>query len=213
MDNQKNKIEEIKKYREKFYNSHAKNYDLKNYQDKDFLDEFRGFKQIVQIKPQDVVLDIATGTGTYLIEMVKDKANCYGIDQSKKMLSRLRNKVKHLGLKKYVKKINIGVADSLPYPDDFFDWVTCIGMLEYYPLEYSNVVLTEIFRVLKHAGHCFIDIADPNKTYAQERDWIFSYDLEVFDHQLKSLGFNIKTKNKAGYMLQYLIIKKRDVFR
>jgi len=35
------------------------------------LDEFDGFKKLVQIQPNDIVLEIATGTGTFLIEMAK----------------------------------------------------------------------------------------------------------------------------------------------
>ena len=200
-------IEEIKKFRKRFYNDHANDYDNIWWDDENALEEFEGFKKSVNIKQGDVVLDIATGTGTFLIEMAKAGAICYGIDQSPKMLEKLRYKVKQEGIEKSVEKISEGIAEKLPYPDGIFNWVVCIGMLEYYPLEYAKAVLLEIIRVLKPEGHCFIDIPNPNKPYAQEREWIFSYDLEKFEKMVKSLELIILSRNKAGDVLQYLLLK------
>ena len=80
-------------------------------------------------------------------------------------------------------------------------------MLEYYPLEYAKVVLSEIIRVLKPEGHCFIDIPNPYDPYVQERDYIFSYDLEEFEKLVKSLRLKILAEKNAGYLLQYLLLK------
>ena len=62
-------------------------------------------------------------------------------------------------------------------------------------------------RVLKLDGYCFIDIPDPIKKYAQERDWIFKYDLGKFETVVESAGLKIIASNNAGYMLQYLFSK------
>ena len=207
MNKENKNIEEIKRFWKKFYDDHAKDYDSIWWDDENALKEFEGFKTFVKIKQGDVVLDIATGTGTFLIEMAKAGAICYGIDQSPNMLEQLRSKVKQKGIERYVEKITIGTAENLPYPDETFNWVVCIGMFEYYPLEYAEIVLSEIIRVIKSEGHCFIDIPDPYNSYAQERDWIFSYDLEEFEILLKSLGLKIIDRNRAGYMLQYHFLK------
>ncbi|MHA2180131.1 MAG: class I SAM-dependent methyltransferase, partial [Promethearchaeota archaeon] len=188
----KDEIEKIKEFRRQFYNSHAHDYDnTQHSDDDDFLQEFRDFKKIVKIIPGQIILDIATGTGTYLIQMAKSGATCYGIDQSLKMLEYLNLKFKKERLDNNLKDIRVCTADHLPYPDSFFDWVTCIGMFEYYPLEYVEIVLTEVIRVLKPNGFSFLDIANPNKNYAQERDWIYSYDLDEFERMIESL--NLKT--------------------
>lgn len=123
------------------------------------------------------------------------------------MLKHLNLKIKKENLEQNIKKISVGVADDLHYPDQYFDWVTCIGMFEYYPLEYVKIVLREIVRVLKLDGYCFIDIPDPTKKYAQQRDWIFKYDLEKFETVVESAGLKIVTSNNAGCMLQYLFSK------
>jgi ubiquinone/menaquinone biosynthesis C-methylase UbiE len=211
MKKKSRKIEEIKKFRKQFYDDHAKDYDNIWWNDENALEEFEGFKTFVKIKPGDVVLDIATGTGTFLIEMARAGAMCYGIDQSPKMLEKLRLKVKQEGIEKNVEKITVGTAEKLPYPDEKFNWVVCIGMFEYYPFEYTEVVLSEVIRVLKPEGKCFIDIPNPSNSYAQERDWIFGYDLVEFESLLKSLGLKIIDKNKtAGYMFQFLLLKPRS---
>lgn len=73
-------IEEIKNYRRKYYDNYAANYDEEWWNDEDAFDEFKGFKKLVQVQLNDIVLDIATGTGTFLIEMVKSGGIGYGID-------------------------------------------------------------------------------------------------------------------------------------
>ncbi len=207
MERKEKEIEEIKKFRKKYNEIHANNYESEWWNDENALKEFEGFKKFVKIKPGEFVLDIATGTGTFLIEMAKMGAICYGLDQSPKMLEKLKFKVKKEKIEGNVGKINVGTADKLPYPNEIFNWVVCIGMLEYYPLKYVGVVLSEIVRVLKPEGHSFIDIPNPLNSYAQERDYIFSYDLEEFEKLAKSLRLKILARNSAGYMLQYLLLK------
>ena len=98
----------------KLVENHAKDYDNMWWNDENALEEFEGFKKFVKTKPGDVVLDIATGTGTFLIEMAKSGAKCYGIDQSPKMLEILRSKIKRKGIGKNIEKITLGPAEKLP---------------------------------------------------------------------------------------------------
>ncbi len=207
MGRNKKEISEIKKFRKKYNEDHADKYDNEWWNDENALEEFEGFRKFVKIKPGEVILDIATGTGTFLIEMAKMGAICYGLDQSPRMLEKLKFKVKKEKIEGRVENIKVGTADKLPYPSDIFNWIVCIGMFEYYPLEYVEVVLSEIIRVLKPEGKCFMDIPNPNNSYAQERGYIFSFDLEEFEKLVKSLSIRILTTNSAGYMLQYLLVK------
>jgi len=201
----KKRIEEIKRYRRKFYDNRASIYDKSWWESEESKEEMDGFKKLVKVKSGELVLDIATGTGIFLIEMARDGAICYGIDASLKMLERLRKKVKQHGLESSVKEIHVCEADKLPYSDNFFDWVTCIGMLEYYPIEYAESVLSEIRRVLKSGKRCFIDIPDPKNNEAQRRDYIYRYDLKTFEAMINKMGFEILAKNTAGWMIQYLL--------
>ncbi len=205
MEEIKRKIEEIKRYRRKFYDNRASIYDKSWWESEESKEEMEGFKKLVKVKSGELVLDIATGTGIFLIEMAKNGAICYGIDASPKMLEQLRRKIKQQGLESNVKEIRVCEADKLPYQDNFFDWVTCIGMLEYYPIQYAKIVLGEMTRVLKPCKKCFIDIIDPTNKEAQSRDYVYKYDLKVFEDMINKIGFKISTRNIAGRMIQYLL--------
>lgn len=208
MEKTKKKIEEIKRYRKEWYDNRASAYDKLWWESEGSQEEIMGFKKLVKIKGGEVVLDIATGTGIFLIEMAKDGAVCYGIDASPKMLEQLKRKIKEQGLEGNVKEIRVGEADKLPYPDNFFDWVTCIGMLEYYPIEYAETVLNEIRRVLKLRKKCFIDIVDPANKEVQSRDYLYKYDLKTFEAMINKIGFKKLVRNQAGRMVQYLFSKQ-----
>jgi len=205
MEEVKKKIEEIKRYRRKFYDNRASVYDKSWWESEDSNEEMEGFKTLVKVKSGELVLDVATGTGIFLIEMAKDGAICYGIDASPKMLEQLRHKMKQQGLESNVKEIRVCEADKLPYPDNFFDWVTCVGMFEYYPIEYAETVLNEIRRVLKPGKKCFIDIVDPTNKEAQSRDYVYKYDLKAFEDMINKIGFEKSARNIAGWMIQHLL--------
>lgn len=206
MEEIRKKICEVKRYRRKWYDDHAGTYDKVWRESEESEEEMAGFKRLVKVKSGEVVLDIAAGTGIFLIEMAKDGAVCYGIDASPKMLEQLKLKIEQKGLEGNVKEVRVCDADRLPYPDDFFDWVTCVGMLEYYPMECAEAVLKEIGRVLKPNGKCFIDLVNPTHEEAQRRDYVYKYDLEAFEDMIDRLGFKILAKNPAGWMKQYLLV-------
>ena len=199
-------ISEIKRYRRKWYDNHATTYDKVWWESKESEDEMDGFKRLVKIEGGEVILDVAAGTGIFLIEMAKDGAVCYGIDASPKMLKQLKLKIEQKGLEENVKEVRVWEANRLPYPDDLFDWVTCVGMLEYYPMEYAEAVLKEIRRVLKPSKKCFVDIVNPIHKEAQRRDYVYKYELKAFEDMINKLGFIILAKNTTGWMKQYLLV-------
>lgn len=86
-------------------------------------------------------------------------------------------------------------------------------MLEYYPIEYAETVLSEIRRVLKPGKRCFIDIPDPNNKEAQSREHLYKYDLRSFKDMINQIGFEIMARNIAGWMIQYLLANSRVELR
>jgi ubiquinone/menaquinone biosynthesis C-methylase UbiE len=199
-------IEEIKRYRRTWYDDRAGIYDDLLQGNVEFREEMIGFKKLVKISNDEVILDVATGTGNYLVEMANDGGTCYGIDASPQMLEQLRRKIVQRGLESKVKEIRVCEADRLPYRENFFDWVTCIGLFEYYPIEYAEVVLKEMKRVLKPFGKCFFDIVDPVNTENLNRDYLYKYDLKSFNDILNTVGMNILSKNSVERMIQYLCL-------
>lgn len=90
------------------------------------------------------LLDIACGKGLFLSALEKYNNNLvlYGNDISQYALDQAR-KIVHA-------TFNAADGEHLPYQDNFFDFCTCIGGLEYYQDTLKGV--KEIARVLKRNG-------------------------------------------------------------
>ena len=180
-----------KKFLKKWYDKTADKYDSWGDNEKlvseNCKKEMEGIKKILDVKKGDYCLDVATGTGNYLILMAEKGAICYGIDLSPNILEVTKNKVNKLGLKN-VKELIVGDSDKLPYSDNFFDWVTCIGMFEYYPIEHVEKILIEFQRVLKKNGKIIFVLGDmhiPQKTLNTAKDIAEIYSKKGFKiHQI-----------------------------
>lgn len=93
------------------------------------------------------ILDVACGKGVFLYYARKKGLIAYGIDISKNAIE-IARKINPNS------EIVIGYAESLPYEDNIFDYVTCLGSLEHFP-DYEKGV-REISRVLKNEGRVCI---------------------------------------------------------
>jgi len=87
------------------------------------------------------VLDIGCGTGNYTDLFQKlTQVEVYGVEPSAGMLEKARRKNNHITFK-------IGQADSIPFDNDFFDFVYMTDVIHHVPD--INAMFTEIWRVLK----------------------------------------------------------------
>src|SRR5207237_10067806 len=96
-------------------------------------------------RPDDVVLDVATGTGL-VAEATRRRYGCrvVGLDQSADMLARAASRNGHLpGLVR-------GRAERLPFADASFDHVTFTYLLRY--VDDPAATLCELARVLRPDG-------------------------------------------------------------
>ena len=95
--------------------------------------------------PGDTVLDVATGTGTVAIELVRRKGcRVVGLDQSLEMLAVARERVPH-----EVELVH-GDADHLPFEDGSFDGLTFTYLLRY--VDDPAATLAELARVVRPGG-------------------------------------------------------------
>jgi SAM-dependent methyltransferase len=97
-----------------------------------------------------LVLDVATGTGRLplvLLEQPTFQGRIVALDLSRKMLTIAADR-----LKGYDSRVSLmhHPAESLPFPDDTFDLVTCIEALEF--MAHPWAVLHELVRVLRPDG-------------------------------------------------------------
>ncbi len=95
--------------------------------------------------PADTVLDVATGTGTVALELIRQKGcRVVGLDQSAEMLAVARERVPP-----QVELVH-GDADHLPFPDASFDALTFTYLLRY--VDDPAATVTELARVVKPGG-------------------------------------------------------------
>lgn len=96
------------------------------------------------------ILDIATGTGDFAIEVSSMKPDeIIGVDISEGMLAKGRIKVKKKGLEELI-SLQYGDSEDLPFEDGYFDAITvAFGVRNFENLERG---LQEINRVIKKDG-------------------------------------------------------------
>lgn len=130
----------------------------------DFLNHFLSLgidklwrKKAVRILQKDkpkILLDVATGTGDFALECLALKPEkIYGIDISKGMLEKGKEKVLRKGLQQQI-ELGYGDSENIPFDDQKFDALTvAFGVRNFENLEKG---LGEMLRVLKPGGKAVI---------------------------------------------------------
>ena len=99
------------------------------------------------VGPDDVVLDVATGTAAVAIELVRQKGCAVvGVDQSPEMLAEARRRLLLSAETKRVRLVE-SAAQELPFEDATFDGLTGAYLLRY--LDDLPAGLRELARVLR----------------------------------------------------------------
>jgi demethylmenaquinone methyltransferase/2-methoxy-6-polyprenyl-1,4-benzoquinol methylase len=104
----------------------------------------------IRAAPEDVVLDVATGTAAVAIEL-GERYGCsvVGVDQSPEMLAAGRRRLERAGLAERVRIVE-GRAEELPFEDASFDALTFTYLLRY--VDDPATTLGELARVVRPGG-------------------------------------------------------------
>lgn len=131
------------------------------------------FSKILEIRPDQHILDLCCGQGRHSIELAKRGfENVEGLDRSRYLIQKAKTSAKKLGL---IAKFREGDARKLPYPPDNFEFIMILGNSFGYfeSINDDYYVLKESFRTLKPWGKVLIDITDGDylKNNFQPRSW------------------------------------------
>lgn len=109
------------------------------------------------------VLDFGCGTGNYLEAIAQlPHVECYGVDASAEMLSVAK-------CKKIPVKLCIGNHKNVSFPDNYFDFIYVIDVLQHIPQNELHLLFSELHRVLKPG--CPILLLTVSHTQLNQRTW------------------------------------------
>jgi D-alanine-D-alanine ligase len=154
-------------------------------------EELDQFLSILNISPEDRILDLCCGQGRHSLELARrDFKFIEGLDRSHYLIQRAKNQAKKEGLDVRFRE---GDARKLPYAADTFDAIMILGNSFGYfeTMEDDLRVLKEVFRVLKPWGKLLIDVADGGylKESFQPRSWEW-IDKKLFVCRERSLSLD-----------------------
>lgn len=103
------------------------------------------------------ILDVGCGLGE--AARYAEGADYFGVDLSEVLVRR--------GQKHRDRILAVASAEALPFPNNTFDRVTCMGLLHHLPRGQILLVLQEMTRVLKPGGGLVLVEANPWNVYAR----------------------------------------------
>lgn len=102
----------------------------------------------------DRALDVGCGFGSFLIAFHQHFSYVCGIEIVPERVEWVKQRAPYA-------EALCGSANQLPWPDSWFDLVTCTDVLEHVAYPDQQAVAAEIARVLKPGGNAFISV--PNR--------------------------------------------------
>lgn len=103
-----------------------------------------------QLTPEGHYLDAGCGIGGWIIFLKEQGHNVEGIDLAARTVRALTEYDPDL-------KVQVGSITAIPYPDESFEGVLAIGVLEYVENEVERAV-KEVARVVKPGGFFFLEV-------------------------------------------------------
>jgi ubiquinone/menaquinone biosynthesis C-methylase UbiE len=111
----------------------------------------------LQLRDDDELLDVACGSGAFLVQQAGHVHRVAGIDLSDIQIALAR---RNLGKRLAAGSAEVvhGDAARLPWPDGSFTVVTCMAAFEAFPDPLE--VLAEMFRVVRPGGRAVLNIGE-----------------------------------------------------
>ncbi len=162
---------------EDMFNKIAHSYDKLNHQLSFGLDRLWrkvAIKHLKEFSPKRI-LDVATGTGDFAIEIAKHlkPQEIIGIDISCEMMNKAEEKTRKLGMEDKI-KFSRQDSEHLEFEDESFDAITvAFGIRNF---QHMDLALNEMSRVLKKGGHASIlELSTPRKFPFKQLFWAYSH--------------------------------------
>lgn len=155
---------------------------------------------ILKTKKGQMILDVACGKGLFLKVAKREGLKIYGIDLSETAI-------------KEAKKVVAGEfiasnGENLPYPDQHFNYITCLGSLEHF--ENPDLGIKEMSRVIKSNGRICITV--PNLFFIGHIYFAWRYGLQPSEGEQK-FSENFKTRQGWQELLERNDLKIIKIYK
>jgi ubiquinone/menaquinone biosynthesis C-methylase UbiE len=149
------------------------------------------------------VLDLGCGVGRLTVPLAQRKARVLSLDNSAAMLKACRRNVEEAGVGSYV-RYKKGSASDLPFDDESFDVVACVGVLEHLPEEIRSLAVSEMIRVLRKSGTLVVVVNNAQSQFLRREDryrmqrqqengyFVGLVEQSSIQRQLKEAGFVVR---------------------
>ena len=147
------------------------------------------FVEIMDIKKNDIILDVGSGSGDIAFEILKEKlpTSLYLLDLNEEMLAEGKKRLNKQQNVKYY----IGNAEKLNFENNYFDKYAisfCLRNVTEYLLS-----LKEAYRVLKPGGkYCCLEFSTPKSS-------LISSSYQIYKSKILPLLGEIVAKDKNAY--------------
>jgi len=180
--------------------------------------EWRNMLEWLDPKEGERILDIAYGVGELSLKIAEKGCAVHGIDISEDAIKYAKPLAER---EKIACEFEVGSAEDLPYPDEYFDKVVCSSSLEHFKDDIK--ALKEMHMVLKPNGSVVLTtdsftypISDELKERHRQIHYVVNYyTRETLKERFEIAGFEM---HKSEYLLNsritsfffnHLIIKTR----
>jgi len=134
------------------------------------------------------VLEFGCNFGATSITLARLRARVTGVDISKPYVALARANAARYGVADAVDFRHVADTTRLPFPDGYFDVITCCSVLEYVPHRMLRAVQHELDRVLRTGG-VIVVTGTSNRLWPREvhsRQWLVNYLPRAFDRWFPS---------------------------
>jgi len=183
------------------YNAMSRWYDLFTSSEKRFTDI--GL-QILDVRPNESVLEIGCGTGHALVEFANRGAQVIAMDLSEGMINAAQRRIQNKVQKRSVEFCQ-GDGLFVPFPEDQFDVIFLSFTLELFDTPKIPLVLNECHRTLRSGGRIgVVSLAKQDVAAVRIYEWFHRLMPNIIDCRPIYLGPVLK---EAGFLIDKSIIK------
>lgn len=135
-------------------------------------------------KPGGTVLDVGCGPGVMVEVLTSQGCAFWGVDPSIAMVEQARSNFASV----HAAHFTVGVAERLHFPDESFDAIICMGVLE--RIADDMAALAEMARVLRPGGNLILTVPNLRSPMLSWRDHVFYSVVRV----LRPLYFRLRRR-------------------